>query len=220
MKVLAWLTAGWFMFGITGLAGASPMYYTFEGEVTSLQEGSTGFPFNPITVGTVFSYTFLVDFDEHGFVERYDGTTLTTPFIDDHIDYFYADFLSESILTSDYDLAFTTTGNTSERNVGYIDPAVYYEDPPNNPTNSYTAQLFGGSTSHFVEFQTLETYAFSIGKEWMLNEFLHGTNFSRDGFYATMTLTEISSVPIPSTVWLFGSGLIGLVGIARRKANA
>jgi hypothetical protein len=28
---------------------------------------------------------------------------------------------------------------------------------------------------------------------------------------------EISSIPIPPAVWLFGSGLIGLLGIARRK---
>lgn len=30
----------------------------------------------------------------------------------------------------------------------------------------------------------------------------------------------VSAVPIPSAVWLFGSGLIGLIGLARRKANA
>ena len=30
----------------------------------------------------------------------------------------------------------------------------------------------------------------------------------------------IKPVPIPSAVWLFGSGLIGLIGLARRKANA
>jgi len=29
---------------------------------------------------------------------------------------------------------------------------------------------------------------------------------------------SVNSVPIPATVWLFGSGLIGLVGVARRKA--
>jgi len=33
-------------------------------------------------------------------------------------------------------------------------------------------------------------------------------------------LTIASPVPIPPAVWLFGSGLIGLVGIARRKATA
>lgn len=30
-------------------------------------------------------------------------------------------------------------------------------------------------------------------------------------------LVRISAVPIPATVWLFGSGLIGLIGLARRK---
>ena len=28
---------------------------------------------------------------------------------------------------------------------------------------------------------------------------------------------DVSAVPVPATVWLFGSGLIGLVGIARRR---
>ncbi len=35
-----------------------------------------------------------------------------------------------------------------------------------------------------------------------------------------MYLVRASAVPIPQTVWLFGSGLIGLIGLARRKANA
>jgi len=29
---------------------------------------------------------------------------------------------------------------------------------------------------------------------------------------------DITAVPVPAAVWLFGSGLIGLVGVARRKA--
>lgn len=36
----------------------------------------------------------------------------------------------------------------------------------------------------------------------------------------SMHVTSVSAVPIPSAIWLFGSGLIGLVGLARRKANA
>jgi hypothetical protein len=32
-----------------------------------------------------------------------------------------------------------------------------------------------------------------------------------------MELVQITSVPIPAAVWLFGSGLIGLIGVARRK---
>ena len=30
-------------------------------------------------------------------------------------------------------------------------------------------------------------------------------------------LTPVSAVPVPAAVWLFGSGLLGLVGVARRK---
>ena len=31
---------------------------------------------------------------------------------------------------------------------------------------------------------------------------------------------EVSAVPIPAAVWLFGSGLIGLIGIARRRRSS
>ena len=37
------------------------------------------------------------------------------------------------------------------------------------------------------------------------------------GFSANFNLTT-SAVPVPAAVWLFGSGLLGLVGVARRKA--
>lgn len=31
------------------------------------------------------------------------------------------------------------------------------------------------------------------------------------------SFTEVGEIPVPATFWLFGSGLLGLVGIARRK---
>lgn len=33
----------------------------------------------------------------------------------------------------------------------------------------------------------------------------------------SLTLLNVSTVPVPAAVWLFGSGLIGLIGFARRK---
>lgn len=33
----------------------------------------------------------------------------------------------------------------------------------------------------------------------------------------SMYVTSVSAVPVPAAVWLFGSGLIGLAGVARRK---
>jgi len=50
-----------------------------------------------------------------------------------------------------------------------------------------------------------------------------GTSFSAQSFDGTITTLalediNVSAVPVPAALWLFGSGLIGLIGIARRKA--
>jgi hypothetical protein len=36
----------------------------------------------------------------------------------------------------------------------------------------------------------------------------------------TFTFTEVSEVPVPAAAWLMGSGLVGLVGVARRRKQA
>jgi len=44
------------------------------------------------------------------------------------------------------------------------------------------------------------------------------------GSYSSLSgqsyLTAASPVPVPAAVWLFGSGLVGLIGVARHKKNA
>lgn len=37
---------------------------------------------------------------------------------------------------------------------------------------------------------------------------------------ATGSITMVEAVPVPAAVWLFGSGLLGLVGVARRKGQS
>jgi len=41
--------------------------------------------------------------------------------------------------------------------------------------------------------------------------------FTIDRSTSTVSWAQFSAVPVPAAVWLFGSGLIGLIGIARRK---
>ena len=40
-----------------------------------------------------------------------------------------------------------------------------------------------------------------------------------ESFTYTQTM-DLSNVPVPAAVWLFGSGLVGLIGVARRKQKA
>ena len=45
---------------------------------------------------------------------------------------------------------------------------------------------------------------------WYIN--IHTTNFP-----AGEIRGQVNVVPVPAAVWLFGSGLVGLIGVARRK---
>jgi hypothetical protein len=44
-------------------------------------------------------------------------------------------------------------------------------------------------------------------------------DLSHDGTL-TWNSAAVSAVPVPAAVWLFGSGLLGLAGVARRKQSA
>ena len=40
---------------------------------------------------------------------------------------------------------------------------------------------------------------------------------SIEGVTANLALSSMSPVPVPAAAWLFGSGLVGLIGVSRRK---
>jgi len=61
---------------------------------------------------------------------------------------------------------------------------------------------------------TGETFT-SLGLTPGTYEWTWGSGASADAF----TL-NVGAVPVPAAVWLFGSGLLGLIGVARRKARA
>ena len=47
--------------------------------------------------------------------------------------------------------------------------------------------------------------------------FMQATTYNGTLYDFTINTLSISAVPIPSAVWLFGSGLLSLIGVARRK---
>ena len=59
--------------------------------------------------------------------------------------------------------------------------------------------------------------------QFLTSEFILGTpfdHFNGQSFTSfDYEIVAVGAVPVPAAVWLFGSGLLGLVGVARRRGN-
>lgn len=66
------------------------------------------------------------------------------------------------------------------------------------------------SDSHDYHWYLFEDMSGFLSGTWDASTIFGGKNLSHISAYTTV-------VPVPAAVWLFGSGLLGLVGIARRK---
>ena len=73
----------------------------------------------------------------------------------------------------------------------------------------------------FVEGKILPTEAFELWHMYPNPDFEIVKIYAPIEFeLQSITIHTQSLVPVPAAVWLFGSGLLGLVGIARRKKTA
>lgn len=97
--------------------------------------------------------------------------------------------------------------------------------------------IIDGNSLDFLGWTTTmngEDYAFGAIGSGIADYAYDGTNFELEYSWSTADSGElvgallvseyylylsgtVSSVPVPAAVWLFGSGLIGLVGMARPK---
>jgi len=107
-------------------------------------------------------------------------------------------------------------------NLDSIDLTFLYKDPkivvkPSTVTfNAYDSsdQLIAAEAITLID-HTWVTYVFSA-------EFDNAAYVEWDSLTYPWTIHQfdnvtISAVPIPAAVWLFGSGLLGLIGVSRRK---
>ncbi|PCJ83805.1 MAG: hypothetical protein COA54_14955 [Thiotrichaceae bacterium] len=78
---------------------------------------------------------------------------------------------------------------------------------------------FSNIQSHFYWSGT--EFAPVTGSAWGF-QFGNGGQSTRnkvnDLFAWAVQSGDVSAVPVPAAAWLFGSGLLGLVGVARRKS--
>lgn len=82
--------------------------------------------------------------------------------------------------------------------------------PQTPPTTSFN--IGGIATGSFNE----STNAFDVS--WTRP--FTGIPYLTSGTFSLQGTAQLAAVPVPAAAWLFGSGMIGLAGLARRKMNA
>ena len=105
-------------------------------------------------------------------------------------------------------------------NLGYCDPAL--------STTSYCANQIGYGMSNTGPFNNVQSAFYwsamefmpESGKAWyfdMKYGLQHVYNKGVTGYAWAVHSGDVGAVPVPAAVWLFGSGLLGLIGVARKK---
>ena len=208
------------IFAITfsAISNAAPLYYTFEGTVNRISD-----PFNDalsagITTGDYIQHTFLVDFEQDGYLVLNDGSFEYEN--DDHsvyenttfdMDIFYVDYVSGTqVITTSIDTTY------SEHNKGQ---SIQYTDNITGVKTPGLNLLFG---SNAVDVGTNN----SLVSDWVIGEELLYYNrwsssvLSKSYIEGTVYLTsisEVSPVPLPPSILLFLSGFIAILGFKRNK---
>ena len=119
--------------------------------------------------------------------------------------------------------AGSTANETAHLYYNTLGNLAQYDTAGNNPQPGWGLT----NTGPFSNFQSWRYWsglerATSPGDAWYFYS-TAGGQFTRTKTYALYALAvrtgDISTVPIPTAVWLFGSGLVGLIGVARRRSK-
>ena len=162
--------------------------FTIAGTTMVLTDGSTFFP---VSGG---NYNLTANFDSSGIFTG--GTLLATGTTSDPA------WQSGTIISAGL-TAFGFSGNGS---------AGTFEFEFNDPAMTGDMAAYWGGYSGVIASTTNMSPAYTGDWDPSLN---NNPNFWMQSFSATGNVDTF--VPVPAAVWLFGSGLVGLAGFARRR---
>ena len=133
------------------------------------------------------------------------------------------------------DMAWGFFGNTGMHNTPTTPITILSDDGAGNVTLDFSGWSvdwngiedipMGGDTANFASDTGVATLTCAVdcavGDTFTLSYAAHVPLGDASGFggvpYTVYLEGTVQAVPVPAAVWLFGSGLVGLVGVARRK---
>jgi len=166
-------------------------------------------------IGDAFTVIMLADESLGGTRTYSDGTVVTV------IDSFFIDYIGGSALPE-----FSgVTSNIVEQNFAFTTSGEFNGNllaAGNRLDVDASASVSGGSPVGLPSTWVLaDNPAYGGATQFVITQRLEAPDSGSDVYiYGILAFTAASStnpVPVPAAVWLFGSGLLGLVGIARRK---
>lgn len=194
------------LLAVAGVANAAPVAFTAPGNFTMYD------PMGSI-VGNFNDITGFVDYSAGTF-----GVASTSPF---------------------FGLPWTASGGTmfgpGSYTISTVDPA------PGVSGGSYNVTVGAGQMGGHIDFAWGTTTGIDVLMVWNVVDNMNGTwtftsvdtNADADSipgtqmidgpfpmFSANFSFTAPAPVPVPAAAWLLGSGLLGLVGVARRRKAA
>ena len=228
MRLLAVAVAG---LAVCGSASATPVYYTFSGQVTYTYTYDTGtgyeynVPLNGLAPGNSATYTFVVDFDQPArYQDGYPSLNTTYTYIDGGgYDYGLASYLSGNAFPRtpldgtyhnaryDYGYGYSDIGSAT----GYLFDLRLAQNAYSGDYREDWLQLYSSCSSCGPSFQVGQTF---YGQNYRYS-LVGGSVSHYDFIESTLTLTSISdtaAVPEPGTMLLLGGGLLGLIRVKRR----
>jgi len=136
-------------------------------------------------------------------------------------------FASFGVSSATYDLVFFDAGttaaiepSTTSITLADLNGVVAISPNPAPYVASFGADLADlGTTAEFelaLWDSSLSTFTFVTSAAAIVEGNWYSITFG--DVTGTIQGVDLAPIPVPAAVWLFGSGLIGLVGVARRRA--